>query len=490
MPADGARSLSAEDYELQLIDDIGSFTRDPLGFVWFAFPWGEAGTALEKHDGPLEWQIEILVDLRDGLVTVEEALQLAVASGHGIGKSALVAMIVCWAIATCSHSRGVITAGTENQLRTKTQPEVAKWARMMICAHWFECTATKIYAKSNPESWRFDFIPWSETNPEAFAGLHNQGRRILVVIDEASQVADIIFETIQGALTDEDTEILWLVFGNPTRNTGRFRECFGRERNRWICRQIDSRTVSITNKRQIQIWVEDYGEDSDFVRVRVRGVFPRVGSNQLISSEAVSNAQGRYDPHAPRSGSVIIGVDVARFGDDQSVIIIRDDFQVRPLLKFRGLDLMTLAGMVSREHEAWRADVIFVDEVGLGAGLVDRLSQLGLPVVGVNFGKAPQDASYYRNVGAEAWHKTGAWLDRVGAIPPDMELEQDLIGREYGFDQLNRLQLEKKDDMKKRGLASPDCADALAVTFALPVMPSFEDDFEEGAEGVSEYGGY
>src|SRR5690606_38633063 len=112
-------------------------------------------------------------------------------------------------------------------------------------------------------------VPWSERNTEAFAGLHNAGKRIIVIFDEASAIPDIIWETTEGALTDVDTEILWFVFGNPTRNTGRFRDCFdgGKFAHRWRQQKVDSRQVQRTNKKEIEDWIADYGLDSDFVRV-------------------------------------------------------------------------------------------------------------------------------------------------------------------------------------------------------------------------------
>jgi hypothetical protein len=456
--------VAVSEYERQLIEDIGGFTHDPLGFVLYAFPWGEPGP-LEEFQGPLEWQADLLRAIRDGLIDASQAIQIAVSSGHGIGKSAFVSMVICWAMSTCPNTRGVVTAGTEGQLSTKTQPEVAKWVRMMICAHWFECTATKMYAKDHPDSWRLDFVPWNESNPEAFAGLHNLGRRILVLIDEASQVARIIWETIRGALTDKDTEILFFAFGNPTRNSGEFFECFGKNKHRWTCRQIDSRTVPITNKDQIQQWVDDYGEDSDFVRIRVRGVFPRAGSNQIVSGAAVEAARLRQD--AAQKSPFLIGVDIARFGDDQTVIALREGDRLHPLIKRRGLDLMQTAGLVSDLIVRHQPEAVFIDEVGVGSGVVDRLRQLGHKVFGINAGSTASERSTYSNLSAEMWARMASWLERTGCLPPDIELEQELVAREYRYDAQNRIQLEKKGDMKKRGLSSPDCADALAMTFAM-----------------------
>jgi hypothetical protein len=473
----GASAKTA--YELQLIADIGEFTHDPMGFALYAWPWGEPDTPLADFDGPMDWQADILEDLGEALragVDRESALamvatQIAVKSGHGVGKSALFGMIVGWAMSTCPDTRGVITAGTEAQLDTKTQPEIAKWIRMMICGHWFEVKATKIFAIERPESWRVDFIAWNEKRPEAFAGLHNHGRRIFALVDEASQVARIILETLMGALTDADTEIILMLFGNPTRNDGVFFECFNRERHRWINKTVDSRTVPITNKAQIRQWIEDYGEDSDFVRVRVRGEFPRAGANQLISMEAVHAARNRT--MAAQRTPFVIGVDPARFGDDEFVITLREGDRVHPQICRREMDLMDAAGLVSDQIIRYTPEAVFVDEIGLGAGIVDRLRQLGHKKVhGINSSSPASDRSLYFNLNAEMWGRMGEWIEKVGVIPDDPELGQQLVSRLYGYDAQNRIQLEKKDDMKKRGLSSPDRADSLALTFALRIPAS------------------
>ena len=330
---------------------------------------------------------------------------------------------------------------------------------------------------------RIDMVPWAAHNAEAFAGLHNKGSLVLLVFDEASAIADPIWETAEGALTDAGTEIVWVVFGNPTRTQGRFFECFNRFRKRWTTSQVDSRKVSLTDKRQLARWVADYGEDSDFVRVRVRGRFPRAGSMQFIDSERVEAAMARIpDPAADGHQPLVMGVDVARFGDDRSVIFLRKGRDARSyrVEKHQGLDLMTLAGRVAERAAAERVAAVFVDEGGIGAGVVDRLRQLGVPrVFGINFGgaAAPWDEAgarpRYANKRAEIWGSVKDWLEK-GALPDDPELGADLTGVEYGFNARGEIQLEKKDDMKKRGLASPDIADALALTFALPVSANWD----------------
>lgn len=481
--------------EEELVSDIASFSNDPLGFVRYAFDWGVG--ELAEHEGPDTWQVDILTTIGDklksGAIDASEAVaivlaaeepqvvRIGVASGHGIGKSALVAWIIEWGVSTFEDTRGVVTANTESQLRTKTWAELAKWHRRCICGHWFELTATALYSRDpkHEKTWRIDMSPWSERNTEAFAGLHNQGKRVLVIFDEASAIPKIIWETSEGALTDSNTQIIWVAFGNPTRNDGRFRECFGALKHRWITRQIDSRTARMTNKAQIAQWVADYGEDSDFVRIRVRGVFPRAGSQQFIGSEMVEEAAKR-EAGAAMYDALVLGVDPARFGDDESVIYIRKgrDGRTHPPLRYRGLDNMQLAARVAEQYEFYRADAIFCD-AGAGSGVIDRLRQLRIPVIEVGFGwKADrstpgQEMILYANKGAEMWGVMRDWIKSGGAIPDEPDLHSQLTERQYGYvdrDGRDAIILEKKKDMKKRGLSSPDIADALALTFAYPVM--------------------
>lgn len=474
------KPTEAEEDDLALI--AARCAKDPLKFVQIAFPWGEG--ELAEHEGPDEWAIDVLTHIRDSLstgATVEQAIQIAVASGHGVGKSALVAWIGLWSMSTMTDTKGVVTANTDNQLRTKTWPELAKWHRLCLFGHWFRFTATSLFSAdpAHEKTWRLDAIPWSENNTEAFAGLHNQGKRILLVFDEASAIADRVWEVAEGALTDKDTEIVWCCFGNPTQSTGRFFQCFNRLKHRWWTRQVDSRTVRITNKDQIQKWIDDYGEDHDFVRVRVRGVFPSTSSVQFIGQAEVSAAASReYTDLEVRGYAKILAVDVARHGDDQSVFTRRKGTKVWPQRKLRIADTMKLAEAVALEIEEWNPDYVLIDATGIGWGVVDRLNQLGYSkkVIAVQVGETATDDRKYFNKRAECWGRMRDWLKDGGSIPYDPELEADLTGPQYGMDKNGRFQLEKKDDMKKRGLSSPDCGDSLGLTFAqVLASPSNEE---------------
>lgn len=468
----------------ELVDDIASFTHDPLSHALYAYPWGEG--ELSGVDGPRKWQADVMGDIRDHLSNPETRhtpCRVGVASGHGIGKSALIAMLSKWGMDTCEDCKVVLTANTEPQLRTKTMPEVAKWSRMAITADWFKITASALASTvpGHEKSWRLDAVTWSKENTEAFAGLHNLGKRIIVIYDEASGIDDKVWEVTLGALTDENTEIIWIAFGNPTKNTGKFREAFGRMRHLWKTRQIDSRTVEGTNKAYLKELVDTYGEDSDIVKVRVRGMFPSASSMQFIASDVAQAARLRPLPPALTTDPVIFGVDCARFGDDHSTLAIRcgRDARSRPWKRWHKADAMTLAADIALQAQQWKPDAIFIDSGNIGAAVVDRVRQL-LPdvmVVEVKFGDSGREVKVAENVRfrtankrAEIWTSMRTWL-AGGCIPDDQDLEDDLTGPEYGFNADQAIQLEKKEHMKARGLPSPDDADALACTFAEPVMP-------------------
>lgn len=354
--------------------DLALYAADPLGFVEAMFPWG--GGALRAHDGPDAWQRDVLGEVAAALTPGRASsggeagpIRIAIASGHGVGKSALVSWLILWAVATRPETKAVVTANTERQLRTKTWVEVGKWHRLMQGRDLLKLGATALTAadKDLQNTWRADMVPWNERATEAFAGLHNHGKRIALFFDEASAIDDRVWETAEGALTDEDTEILWFVCGNPTRNKGRFKDCFHRFRHRWIRRQVDSRTARLTNKAQIAGWIADYGEESDFVRVRVRGVFPQKGPNQFIASGDVEAAAARKPPpdgSQDRLAPVVMGVDVARYGDDQSVILVRKGRAVLEIAKFRNKDTWEVAQHTAQRIRTWMPDAVFIDGGG------------------------------------------------------------------------------------------------------------------------------
>jgi hypothetical protein len=480
----------------RLADDIGSFATDPFGHALFTYPWSEPGP-LEQLKGPRRWQGEVLREIGDHLsdpATRFTPKRIAVASGHGAGKSGLIGMVTTWALDTCPDTRIVVTANTEGQLVTKTSPELAKWRGLSVTADWFKPSVMSHVSnqRRHTHSWRLDCIPWSVHQPEAFAGLHNAGRRIVLIFDEASNIADRIWEVAEGALTDENTEIIWLALGNPTRSNGRFKECFGRHRNLWSCRQIDSRTVEGTNKAYLDEIIATYGEDSDIARVRVRGLFPSQSSLTFIGTSVVDAARARAVPDDTilPSDPVIFGLDHARFGDDSTVLAIRQgrDARSRPWMVWNGANSMEIAGGVVEAASRYMPDAIFIDAGGPNAGgVIDRtrhlMGEAGDRVFEINFGRSNKNMEArwqgdtrvrVANQRAKMWTEMRAWLER-GIIPDEQRLSDDLTSVEYSYNADNAILLEKKEHVRARGFASPDYGDALALTFAEEVMPRTAD---------------
>lgn len=460
-----------------LLDDLASFEHDPLGFVLWAFPWGEEGTSLEGEIGPEQWQIDHLTRIGDKLragADLGAVIEEDVSAGHGVGKSALVAWLILWAVSTFEHTRGVVTANTDTQLRTKTWAELGKWHQLFVAKSLFTLTATAIYSvdAGADKTWRIDQIPWSKERSEAFAGLHNKGKRILVIFDEASAIDDIIWEVTEGALTDEATQIIWCRYGNPTRTSGQFhRRCTQPKRNQYS--RVDSRTVRFTNKGQIQSWIDEYGEDSDFVRVRVKGQFPRAGTANFISPELTETARRRIVQLGEFDGwPKILSVDPARFGDDFSVITLRQGLKVhwqRALSGYDGVDLCGRIMEIVREHPTIQA--IVYDAIGNGADLDSALRRApGLPtLVPVMWGVPAKDDKQYFNLRAECWGRMREWL-KAGDIPDDDMLCNELTSLDYGYDPAFRIQLQSKKDIKKNGGKSPDRADSLALSFVMDTI--------------------
>ncbi len=472
--------------EKQIINDIALFARSPRRYALYAYPWGSG--ELVNSDGPRQWQNDVFGDIENHLSNPEtrfNPLLIAVASGHGIGKSACISMIIDWAQSTCANCRVVITANTEAQLRTKTWPEVRKWTAMSINRDWWDVTATKLAAKGpQGENWRTDAVTWSEHNTEAFAGLHNVGRRIVVIFDEASAIAAKVWEVTLGALTDENTEIIWIAFGNPTQNSGPFKDCFtGKQRSQWITRNIDSRDVEGTNKKYLQTLVDTYGENSDIVKVRVRGMFPSMSMAQFISADDVDKAFGKHLPeHQYNFAPKIISVDPAWEGDDAFVIGMRQGLHFQILGTYQKNDNdVRMANIIAQFEDEHKADAVFIDG-GFGTGIVsvgrtlDRSWQL------VWFSESPIDPGYL-NKRAEMWGLMKKWLKEGGAIPDDHELYNELISPETVPRMDGKIQLESKHDMKGRGLPSPNKADSLALTFAYPVAKRTRG-FGESDNGV------
>lgn len=495
-----------------LVDALARFHDDPLGFVMFAFPWNEEGTLLaprqvagmghnggprleEAKAGPDTWQIEFLNDLGQQIRARRldpnlGSIRLARVSGHGIGKTTLTAWIILWFMSCRSHPIITVTANTAGQLKSTTWRELAKWKRLAINGSWFEWNATTFRHKAFPETWVATATPWSANNAEAFAGRHEEN--LMLLFDEASGIDDIIWETAEGQMSTANA--VWLAFGNGTQNTGRFYDLGGRFRKTWSVAAVDSREAKMSNKAEIDRWLEDYGEDSDFFRVRVRGMFPRASSTQLIGTDLIEGAQARFKRaygrdfrtrlrmeglavlretlHEQSPGSpVIMTVDVARLGNDESVISVRCGNVFIKLQSWRELTTDVLAKIVAEHIDAIQPEAVFIDGVGIGGPAIDILRSLQYEIEDVQAGaKAMNDRAHY-NKRAEMYVSARDWLRSGGMIEPeDLELATDLREVQYGFaGRTQALQLETKDDARRRGVASPDVGDTLAYSFWMPV---------------------
>ncbi len=468
-----------------LLSWLASVADDPYAFTMGAYPWGEPGP-LESFPGPDTWSIELMGMIKSGIVDWETAVQIATASGHGIGKSATVAWIIMWAFTTFPDTRGIVTANTEVQLRTKTWSELGKWFNLCFFARdHFILNATSLTSKdpTRERTWRIDMIAWSKTNPAAFAGLHNQGKRLLIIFDEASEIDDIIWETAEGALSDRATQIIWLVFGNPTRNIGRFRECFsgGQFSKLWQHKQIDSRTVAITNKKYINRQIEAYGgEDNDIIRIRWLGQFPLKGLMEFFSASAIDAAMSPdrevfVDAFTP----LALGVDVARFGKNNTVLFPRKGRDARTLEPkiYSGLSTTEVANRIHDCFTTWRPDGIFIDGGGVGGGVVDQCRNQRLFVWEVQFGgkdditglTTDNQGERYANKRAAMYGALRSWLTG-GTLPMSPELRTSMLAIKYTFNKKDEIQLVSKEDLlEDNPNLDLDTLDALCLTFGGPI---------------------
>ena len=456
---------------------------NPEAFVMLAFPWGEKNTPLEHFSGPRKWQRDVLRDIaahiqaNNGRVD-PEMLRMAIASGRGIGKSALVAWVTIWFLSTRIGASTIISANSEAQLRSVTWAEIIKWIAMSMNSHWFEVSATRIVPakwlaelverdlRKGTRYWAVEGRLWSEENPDAYAGLHNYDG-VLLIFDESSGVPDSIWQVAAGFFSEPTPHRFWLAFSNPRRNQGYFFECFNSKRDFWKVKQIDARTVEGTDKSVYEQIISEYGEESPQAKIEVYGEFPSAGDDQFIAPRLVEDAEKRpawKDPSAP----IVLGVDPARSGADSTVIVARQGRDLLAIRRYRGDDTMTVVGHVIEAIEDFQPALTVIDEGGLGYGILDRLTEQRYKVRGVNFGWKAKASIMWGNKRAELWGTMREWL-KSASIPKDRQLKTDLTGPKTKPDSSGTVYLESKKDMKSRGLASPDAADALACTFAFPL---------------------
>jgi hypothetical protein len=477
---------SAQEKELMIELWDPRLSEDLLAFVLFCFPWGKVGTPLESFTGPRTWQAKYLDDMSQHIAnnrlsldlgTTPNVMRNSTVSGRGPGKSALVCWLVHWMMTCNLGSTTIVTANTEAQLKSRTWAELGKWETLAINSHWFDRSALSL----KPQPWFEEAIKrdlkvdtgyyyalaqlWSEDNPDSFAGAHNPlGMQVL--FDEASGIHEKIFHVTEGFFTEPVLHRYWHLFSNGRRPSGAFFETHHRDREAWHRLQIDSRTVEGTDPAVYQQLIDRHGIDSDIVRVEVLGQFPKQGDRQFIGRSVVTEAQQRAtvkDPNAP----LIMGVDVARFGNDSTVIYWRQgrDAKSIPPVKVKGYDSIQTENLIAEWIDKTDPDGVCIDAGNTGSAICDGLKARGYRVHEVWFGaKSPDEA--WANTATWLWAQMRDWLPGA-SIPASSDLLTDLTAREYDFvGRGSVVALETKEHLKDRGFSSPDEGDALACTFA------------------------
>lgn len=494
--------LKGKSFEQELHEAVAEFYANPLGYVLMAFPWGQADTPLWAYKEPRVWQCEFLEWLGDEIrrrkfdgITPVEPIRGAVSSGHGVGKGALSGMLTNFIMSTRPHAKGTVTANTATQLEDKTWAAIQWWCGLSLTGHWFEKNNAILYRKGFRDSWRVTPQTCSEDNSEAFAGQHSAGSTSFYINDEDSAVPEKIHEVQEGGLAKG--EPMYFLFGNPTRRGGTFYEAvFGDRTHRWKSWVLDARKVEGHNAKLIQEYADDYGEDSDFFRVRVMGIPPNASDAQFIGSQLVEDAKHRKVA-VLKDEPLVAGCDLAWGGDDYNVIRFRRGRDARSIPAIRIPGRLTadpsvltnrLAQVLAGTYEGRKVQMLFLDSAGIAGAVCSRLRQLGhMNIMEVNFGADSPDPKrrYMRD---HMWAEMRDWL-AVGAIPADdKRLAYDLCLPGLREDAKQRIWLESKADIKKRTEKfegkgkSPDDGDALALTFAMPVQLT-----DNAADAAEEY---
>jgi hypothetical protein len=474
---------------------------NPAAFVLFAYPWGKGGMPLEAYVGPRTWQHGYLKEMAEHIAAQKnriaigfdpEMLKEATASGRGPGKSTLVAWLSDWMVSTRIGSTTIITANTEAQLKSRTFAEMSKWTTMLLNAHWFMTTNLSVV----PAPWFKQMVEeqlqistgyyyvqgqlWSEEKPDAFAGVHNP-HGVQVIYDEAAGIPIPIYIITQGFFTEPVLDRYWHTFSNPRRNSGGFYESF--QSPGWKTRQIDSRTVEGTDQHLFEEMIEQYGIDSDTVRIEILGQFPKQGNRQFISNGLVYAAQKREiagDVGAP----LIMGCDIARYGDDSTVFRFRQgrDAKSLPPVVIKDRDNMYVAKEIARWIDKVQPDAVNVD-AGNGTGVIDRLREMKYRVNEVWFG-SKADSKEWADKRTEMWADMRDWLGG-GSLDDSPDLFRDFTAPEYDYygKAQDSVRLEAKESLKARGFPSPDHGDALALTFAVRV-PRRDNHLSRGSSRV------
>mgnify|MGYP001251557802 FL=1 len=422
---------------------------------------------------PFDYQSEFLRALLD-------ERKMSVKSGHGTGKSTTASWAMLWFMLLRYPCKVVVTAPTSSQLFDAMFAELKRWIGELPkeLQQLLNVKSDRVELVSAPAEAFISCRTARAETPEALAGVHSD--HVLLIVDEASGVPEQVYEAAAGSMSGHNATTLML--SNPTRSSGTFFESHNRMANSWWTRTWSCKDSPLVSHEFVDEMELRYGPESNAYRVRVLGEFPLSDDNTIIPYHLVESAQNR-DVVVSDEAMVVWGLDVARFGSDATALCKRQGPIVTELRSWRGLDLMQTTGRVVAEYEALapskRPAEILVDSIGVGSGVVDRLQELGLPVRGVNVAESPSMGDTYMNLRSELWFKCKAWLeDRSCKLPKDDQLIAELTAIRYSFTSSGKMKAESKDEMRKRGLGSPDLADALCLTMASDAATALSGAFK------------
>tara|TARA_R100000541_G_scaffold21445_5_gene31390 strand:- start:2367 stop:3773 length:1407 start_codon:yes stop_codon:yes gene_type:complete len=409
---------------------------------------------------PQKWQ-------RKALEGIVKNNRLSVRSGHAVGKTTFLSWTILWWLCTHYPCKIAATANSASQLEQILWPEIQKWYQMMPQGFQdeLEFRSDKITLKNAPDSFCVSRTSRRE-NPEALQGFHSPN--MLFIIDEASGIPDVIFEVAQGAMSTLGAKTIMV--GNPNRATGYFYDSFGRNIESWNTMTVSCLDADTVDPQYVEDMKNQYGEDSNVYRVRVLGLPPETDDNAIMGRTLVESAIDREVE--PTNVMPVWGVDIARMGGDRCALCKRKGNVItEPIKHWGGKDLMETVGIIMAEYDSVpykdRPSEILVDSIGLGAGVVDRLVELDMPARGINVAESSSMSDRYMRLRDELWFKCREWLEQKDcAIPDQDELVMELTAVQYEILSSGKFKVESKDQMKKRGMRSPDVADALMLTFA------------------------
>lgn len=392
---------------------------------------------------------------------------IAIKSGHGIGKSALESWTLLWFLVCFTDCRVPVTAPTQDQITKMLWPEIMKWLESSLLKDVIQWEKAKVYVKGEEET--AFAIYRTATRPEALQGFH--ATNIMFVLEEASGIEDVIWQPMEGALTTPGARAI--AFGNPTRPEGEFYNIFTKNSGLWKTFTFSSEDSEIVSKDYVERMEKKYGRDSDVFRVRVLGEFPSKTSDAFIPLYLCERSLNLELQASPR---LSMGVDVARFGDDYTVFLIRGGGRIIYCKKYQGWETAQIVGECKRLIRQFQIapENVSVDAIGVGAGVVDILVDDGYDVNGVSVSESAmsQDEVTFLNKRVELWYTIKEALQNQELnllIPEDEELTQELVGElatpKYKITRKGQYQLESKDDMKRRGISSPNIADALSLSY-------------------------